>query len=543
MIPGGGKWDVAALKPGADRSIQVPKGGMNSKRAFPGSLNLHVEFLIPLMPTAHSQGRGNSGVFLPNRDEIQVLDSFGEPTYLGGGCGGCYCYKDPDTMEVIESLKGKGDCKFTLASLAPLAWQTYDIEYRVEPKPGQRVCKPRVTVYQNGIRIHNNAELRSPVIVPESPTGHLHFQDHGNPVRFRNIWVVPIGSPDAPAAVLPIRVMIVGGQNNHDWKKTTPYLKELLDKAGHFETVVCNAPPAKATQAQWDAWQPKFREFHCIVLDYNGEMWPDRVKRDFVDYIRAGGGALLIHAANNSFGGWKEFEQMVGLLWRGKDFGASVYFDDDGKLVREEAGQGRNMGHGAQYDWMMTVRDASHPITQGMPVHWMHKHDELYHGQRGFRRQHSHPAQRVFRSQGRRHGQERADRLVESLWPRQGRDQPDGPRRRAGLHALRRFPRASLSRVRVAGHRQLHHADPGKLPHGGADQRQPVTLAGEQAGDGPDFGHQAKLGRTKMGLSPSAAPTGTVPNLLFRKPFSAFPSHRENPSKVPSAGVWLAAWK
>jgi hypothetical protein len=177
--------------------------------------------------------------------------------------------------------------------------------------------------------------------------------------------------------------MIVGGQNNHDWKKTTPYLKELLDKAGHFETVVCNAPPAKASQAQWDAWQPKFREFHCVVLDYNGEMWPDRVKRDFVDYIRAGGGALLIHAANNSFGGWKEFEQMVGLLWRGKDFGASVYFDDDGKLVREEAGQGRNMGHGGQYDWMMTVRDATHPITQGMPIHWMHKHDELYHGQRG----------------------------------------------------------------------------------------------------------------------------------------------------------------
>ena len=73
---------------GADGSIQIPKGGMISKRNFPGSFDLHVEFQIPLMPAAHSQGRGNSGVFMPNGDEIQVLDSFGEPTYLGGGCGG-----------------------------------------------------------------------------------------------------------------------------------------------------------------------------------------------------------------------------------------------------------------------------------------------------------------------------------------------------------------------------------------------------------------------------------------------------------------------
>jgi hypothetical protein len=69
-----------------------------------------------------------------------------------------------------------------------LAWQTYDIEYRVDASGG----KPRVTVYHNGIKIHDKAELHSPPNVPESPAGHLHFQDHGNPVRFRNIWVVPL---------------------------------------------------------------------------------------------------------------------------------------------------------------------------------------------------------------------------------------------------------------------------------------------------------------------------------------------------------------
>lgn len=171
---------------GPDGSIQVPRGGMNSKRTFEGSFDLHVEFMTPLMPTAHSQGRGNSGVYLPNGDEIQVLDSFGEPTYLGGGCGGLYHYKDPDCMEPIESLKGKPESQFTLASLPPLTWQTYDIEYRVQKTNGQYAGKPRVTVYHNGIKIHDNAELRNP-----ARPGRFHFQDHGNPVRYRNIWVLP----------------------------------------------------------------------------------------------------------------------------------------------------------------------------------------------------------------------------------------------------------------------------------------------------------------------------------------------------------------
>ena len=92
---------------GEDGSIQLPKGGMNSQRAFEGSFDLHVEFMNPFLPTEHSQGRGNSGVYLPNGDEIQVLDSFGETTYLGGCCGGLYHYKDPDTMEIIESVKGR----------------------------------------------------------------------------------------------------------------------------------------------------------------------------------------------------------------------------------------------------------------------------------------------------------------------------------------------------------------------------------------------------------------------------------------------------
>ena len=196
-------------------------------------------------------------------------------------------------------------------------------------------------------------------------------------------WIVASALTVANAAERPVKVLIIGGQNNHDWKKSTPFMKQVLDKSGHFAASIHNAPPQGAPQADWDAWQPDFRQFDCVVLDYNGQMWPERVKKDFVDYVRGGGGVLVIHAANNAFGGWKEYEQAIGLLWRGRDYGASLYVDDDGKVVREERGQGRGMGHGGQYDWKMTVRDPEHPITRGMPIHWMHKKDELYHGQRG----------------------------------------------------------------------------------------------------------------------------------------------------------------
>jgi hypothetical protein len=157
-------------------AIEVPKGGMTTKRRFDGSFKLHVEFKCPLQPEGRSQGRANSGVYLPNGDEIQVLDSFGMTTYKGGGCGGLYAFKDPDAFD-----------DFSLASFPPLAWQTYDVEYRVEKKDGKPVGKPRVTVVHNGIKIHDNAPLQF-----DAKVGPFHFQDHGDPVQYRNLWVLPV---------------------------------------------------------------------------------------------------------------------------------------------------------------------------------------------------------------------------------------------------------------------------------------------------------------------------------------------------------------
>jgi hypothetical protein len=151
-----------------DGGVLVPKGGFTSKRAFDCRFKLHVEFKNPLMPESRGQARGNSGVFFPNGQEIQVLDSFGMDTYTGGGCGGLYKYKDPDTFDV-----------FNLSSLPPGQWQTYDIE--VTEKDGKAV----LTALHNGIKIHDGHAMTRP---PKK--GVFSFQDHNDPVQYRNIWVV-----------------------------------------------------------------------------------------------------------------------------------------------------------------------------------------------------------------------------------------------------------------------------------------------------------------------------------------------------------------
>jgi hypothetical protein len=183
----GKNFDEVVIKPGKDGKVPewkvaddggvlVAQGGMTSKRSFDGSFEMHVEFKNPLKPDARGQGRGNSGCFMPNGDEVQVLDSFGMTTYKGGGCGGIYKYKDPDAFDT-----------FSLASAPPEQWQTYDIRYTVETKDGKPTGKPVIIVLHNGIKIHNKFQLQR-----DAKGGTLQFQDHGNPVQYRNIWVLPI---------------------------------------------------------------------------------------------------------------------------------------------------------------------------------------------------------------------------------------------------------------------------------------------------------------------------------------------------------------
>ncbi len=164
------KWQVAK-----DGGVLIAKGGIRSRRTFGGSFKMHVEFKCPLRADARSQKRGNSGCFMPNGSEVQVLDSFGMTTYLGGGCGGIYKHKNPDAFD-----------EFSLASAPPNQWQTYDIEYTVESTDTKSTGRPVITVFHNGIKIHDKFQLRR-----RAKADVLKFQDHANPVQYRNVWVLP----------------------------------------------------------------------------------------------------------------------------------------------------------------------------------------------------------------------------------------------------------------------------------------------------------------------------------------------------------------
>ncbi len=181
-----------------------------------------------------------------------------------------------------------------------------------------------------------------------------------------------------------IRVMIIDGQNNHNWVDTTPFLKGQLEATGRFEVSVATTPPKGAKAEDWAKFKPDFSSCDVVLSNYNGPKWEPSVVRDsFEKFLNDGGGLVNIHAANNANGGWENFEKATGLLWRGSSHGARVYLDKAGKVMRMEAGEGPGAGHGPQHEYVVESRAADHPIMKDVPTEWLHAKDELYHGQRG----------------------------------------------------------------------------------------------------------------------------------------------------------------
>ncbi len=179
----------------------------------------------------------------------------------------------------------------------------------------------------------------------------------------------------------PVRVLIVDGQNNHAWQATTAIMKDYFETCERFVVEVATSPPARHDISKF---QPEFSDYDVVVSNYNGEPWPKPTQQNFQAYVHNGGGFVVVHAADNAFADWQEYNEMIGLGgWNGRSqkSGPYVYFRD-GKLVRDtSAGQGGN--HGSQHEFVVTIRDAEHPITRGLPRTWLHTKDELYERLRG----------------------------------------------------------------------------------------------------------------------------------------------------------------
>jgi len=177
-----------------------------------------------------------------------------------------------------------------------------------------------------------------------------------------------------------ISVLLIDGQNNHAWKKTTPVLVDILEKSGHFAVDVATSPPGKDLAG----FRPKFAKYDVVVSNYNGRMWPQETQRDFVEYMRGGGGFVVVHAADNAFGKWPEYNEIIGIGgWGGRNEKSGPYVRwRDGKIVRDTQ-KGRGGGHGSQHDFIVETREPNHPIMKGLPTRWLHAKDELYDKMRG----------------------------------------------------------------------------------------------------------------------------------------------------------------
>jgi len=194
--------------------------------------------------------------------------------------------------------------------------------------------------------------------------------------------LVARGTP--ASAATPIRVMLLDGQSGgayHAWQLTTPVLKKELEETGLFQVDVVTAP---ASGGDFSSFQPAFDKYQAVVWNLDSPEWPPALMASFEQYVKNGGGVVIVHAADNAFPQWKGFNEMIGIGgWRGRNEKAGpLWYYKDGKLVSDPS-PGNAGSHGNRLPFQLTVQDAEHPITKGLPRQWMHAGDELYATLRG----------------------------------------------------------------------------------------------------------------------------------------------------------------
>ncbi len=192
-------------------------------------------------------------------------------------------------------------------------------------------------------------------------------------------------------ATTPYKIMLLTGQSSkyHDWTKTAPVIRTYLEETKLFAVDVVTSP---AMGADMSEFSPKFSEYAAVVMVYEGDEWPATTKTAFEAYIKNGGGLVTIHDTDNAFPYWKEWNEMIGVGGWGFKLDGNIGARDekagpmirwrDGKMVIDETSPGTT-SHPPRADFVIDIRDAEHPITQGMPSAWLHANDEIYSRLRG----------------------------------------------------------------------------------------------------------------------------------------------------------------
>ena len=194
--------------------------------------------------------------------------------------------------------------------------------------------------------------------------------------------LVVLETATTQAAEPKIRVMLLTGQCSqyHNWALSSAILKRLLEEPGVFAVTSVVTPPKGGDMS---TFKPDFAKCDVVVMDYEGDDWPEAARQAFAAFVRNGGGLVSFHATDNAFPKWTEFNEMIGVGgWGGCTAAAGPKVRwRDGKMVMDDSPG--TAGHPPAHDFQITVRAPAHPVMRGLPEKWMHAHDELYSQLRG----------------------------------------------------------------------------------------------------------------------------------------------------------------
>ena len=184
----------------------------------------------------------------------------------------------------------------------------------------------------------------------------------------------------------PIRVLIVDGYSNHDWKQTSSLTKSILEESKLF-TVDISSAPATTNEDSLAKWDPEFNNYDVVIQNSNNLSnrsfkWPRKAEEKLEKFVSGGGGLYFLHSSNNSFPHWKEYDLMMGLGWRPKETGFALEIDQNKNIIRIPPGEGANTSHGKRFDAKIHILNR-HPINKGFPDQWITPYMELYNYPRG----------------------------------------------------------------------------------------------------------------------------------------------------------------
>jgi uncharacterized protein len=203
-------------------------------------------------------------------------------------------------------------------------------------------------------------------------------------ILLASVSSTPLWAAPAASKANPIPVLLLDGESGgpyHVWQLTSAVMKKELEDAGIFRVTVVTSP---RFGEDFSNFKPDFSNYQAIVLNYDAPDWPADLREQLENYVKNGGGLVVVHAADNSFPDWPAFNQMIGIGgWRGRsEKSGLMWYFKDGKVVPDNS-TGSAGSHGNRLPFQVETQAPEHPIMKGLPHVWMHGADELYATLRG----------------------------------------------------------------------------------------------------------------------------------------------------------------